>query len=384
VCKGTAEVDVSRTDHGRTLDPDVREEIVRLFWQSRLYPLTEIRFGTGESATLTGAEAKRLSRRYGPRPYGPRTPEQSGFRLRRSLISFRRDPRVRRVIPSARKSEACDPRGPQRPPPLTPALASPSLPSPRKGHLTMDLRIQRAVVANLSTRPHAIESGPFVLGLDHGTDSPHINYATPVPGAEITAADVAGLVTAFGGRPPRLEYVTSCAPDLEKLLLDAGFAVEARNEYLTCTPATLVDQPVPAGYELFVPETDEEIGGVIAVQNEAFGSPGAARPADIDRHRRVSRHGGVFVGARTTGGRCAGGAGTVVPSDGVCEVGGIAVGAAHRRRGLAGAITAETARRLFASGIEVAWLEAGGDDSWRVYERVGFRPSGQRLYVARY
>ncbi|MEV6928313.1 GNAT family N-acetyltransferase [Dactylosporangium sp. NPDC051485] len=248
----------------------------------------------------------------------------------------------------------------------------------------MELRIQRAVVANLSTRPNAVESGPFVLGLDHGTDSPHINYATPVPGAEITAADVVDLVTAFAGRPPRLEYVTSCAPGLEKLLLDAGFAVEVRNEYLTCTPATLVPHPVPAGFELFIPESDGEIAGVIAVQNEAFGSPGNADPAAIDRQRRVRRHGGVFVGARTTDGRYAGGGGTVVPSDGICEVGGIAVGAAHRRRGLAGAITAAIAGRLFGAGIEVAWLEASGGDSWRVYERVGFRPAGQRLYVARY
>src|SRR5690242_14043970 len=98
----------------------------------------------------------------------------------------------------------------------------------------MDLRIQNAVVANLRTRPDAVETGPFVLGLDHGTDSPYINYATPLPGASITPADVADLVTAFGDRKPRLEYVTSCAPDLEKLLLDAGFAVEARNEYLVC------------------------------------------------------------------------------------------------------------------------------------------------------
>ena len=248
----------------------------------------------------------------------------------------------------------------------------------------MDLRIQRAVVANLYTRPNAVESGPFVLGLDHGSDSPHINYATPLPGAEITAADVDDLVTAFGGRPPRLEYVTACAPGLEKLLLDAGFAVEARHEYLTCTPATLVAQPVPAGFELFVPETDEEIAGVITVQHEAFGSPGAAGPADIDRQRRTGGRGAVFVGARTADGRYAGGGGTVVPSDGICEVGGIAVGAPHRRRGLAAAITARIAGRLFQAGIEVAWLEAGGDDSWRVYERVGFRPSGQRLYIARY
>jgi len=51
----------------------VREEIVRLFWLSRLYPLTEIRLWTGEFALveLTGAEAERLRHRYGPRPHGP-------------------------------------------------------------------------------------------------------------------------------------------------------------------------------------------------------------------------------------------------------------------------------------------------------------------------
>jgi ribosomal protein S18 acetylase RimI-like enzyme len=248
----------------------------------------------------------------------------------------------------------------------------------------MDLRIQRAVVANLRTRPNAVESGPFVLGLDHGTDSPHINYATPVPGAEITAADVRALAEAFGDRPPRLEYVTSRAPGLEQLLLDAGFAVEASNEYLTCTPATLAAPPTPDGYELFAPDTDDEIAGVITVQNAAFGFPGPAGPGDVERQRRVRQRGGVFVGARTADGRFAGGGGTVVPGDGVCEIGGIAVGVDHRRHGLGGAITAGIAGRLFAAGVDVAWLEAGGDDSWRVYERVGFRPSGRRLYIARY
>ncbi len=53
----------------------------------------------------------------------------------------------------------------------------------------------------------------------------------------------------------------------------------------------------------------------------------------------------------------------------------------YRRRGLAGAITAETTRRLFAAGAEVAWLEAGGAESWRVYQRVGYRPAGERLYL---
>lgn len=40
--------------------------------------------------------------------------------------------------------------------------------------------------------------------------------------------------------------------------------------------------------------------------------------------------------------------------------------------------------RLFDAGTDVAWLEACGGDSWRVYERVGFRPAGQRFYIASY
>jgi hypothetical protein len=36
----------------------------------------------------------------------------------------------------------------------------------------------------------------------------------------------------------------------------------------------------------------------------------------------------------------------------------------------------------FEAGADLAWLEASGDDSWRVYERIGFRPAGRRLYVA--
>src|SRR5258707_15646205 len=100
----------------------------------------------------------------------------------------------------------------------------------------MDARIQQSVVANLSSRPTPVEIGPFVIGLDPGTASPSVNYATPRPGAPITVVDVAALVAAFreADRKPRLEFVTSCAPTLEALLLAAGFTVEARHDYLVC------------------------------------------------------------------------------------------------------------------------------------------------------
>jgi ribosomal protein S18 acetylase RimI-like enzyme len=248
----------------------------------------------------------------------------------------------------------------------------------------MDVRVQRSVVANLSNRPAPVDVGPFVIGLDPTTTSPNINYATPRPGAAITAADVTALVAAFraADRKPRLEYVTSCAPGLETSLAAAGFIVEARHTYLLCVPDTLTAPPMLDHVDLREPVTDVQCAALIGAQNEAFGGNPVASEADVSRLRRMRGAGGVAVMAVTDDGTCAGGGQAVPPNDAVSEVAGIAVRTPYRRRGLAGAITAEVTRMLFSAGVEVAWLEPSGEESWRVYERVGYRPAGQRLYVA--
>ncbi|AGZ43756.1 GNAT family N-acetyltransferase [Actinoplanes friuliensis] len=247
----------------------------------------------------------------------------------------------------------------------------------------MDARIQQSVVANLSARPAPVEVGPFVIGVDPGTDSPHINYATPRPGVPISAADVSALVAAFRqvGRKPRLEYVSSTAPGLEALLGAAGFAVEARHDYLVCVPGSLTVPSTPDGYDVREPVTAEEIAALIRAQNEAFGGEPVATEADVARVKRLQAAGGIAIVAVASDGTCAGGGQAVPPGNNVSEVAGIAVRDQHRRRGLAGAITAAVAGALFRGGAEIAWLEASGEDSWRVYERVGFRPAGKRLYL---
>ncbi|PGH42233.1 GNAT family N-acetyltransferase [Micromonospora sp. WMMA1996] len=249
----------------------------------------------------------------------------------------------------------------------------------------MDARIQQSVVTNLRNRPAPVEVGPFVIGTDPTTSSPHINYATPRPGATVTAGDVAALVTAFraAGRKPRLEYVTSCAPGLEALLTGAGFVVEARHTYLLCVPETLRTPPALDHVRLYEPATDPERAALIGAQHEAFGGNPVASGADVARLRRQQGAGGVAVMAVTDDGTCAGGGGAAPPADRVSEVAGIAVRTPHRRQGLAGVITADVTRRLFDVGVEIAWLEASGEDSWRVYERVGYRPAGRRLYIGR-
>ncbi len=248
----------------------------------------------------------------------------------------------------------------------------------------MDVRIQQSVVANLSSRPAPREVGPFVIGLDPGTANPGINYATPRPGVAIAPADVTALVAAFRqiDRKPRLEYVTSCAPGLEALLVTAGFTVEARHDYLVCTPESAVMPPTPHGFGLSEPATEDELAALVSAQNDAFGGEPVATEADVARVQRLRSRGGVAVMAVTDDGICAGGGQAVPPRGGVSEVAGIAVRKPYRRRGLAGAVTAAITRSLFAGGAEIAWLEASGEDAWRVYERVGYRPAGKRLYVA--
>jgi len=248
----------------------------------------------------------------------------------------------------------------------------------------MDARIQQSVVANLSHRPAPVEVGPFVIGIDPGTDSPGINYATPVPGVAITRSDVDDLVAAFreAARKPRLEYVVSAAPRLEALLTAAGFTVEARHDYLICVPGALTAPPATGGFDLREPSTGAERLALTAAQIEAFGGDPASATTDGDRLARLQSAGGAAVMAVAADGTCAGGGQAVPPRGGVSEVAGIAVVERFRRRGLGGAITARITERLFAAGADVAWLEASGEDSWRVYERIGYRPAGKRLYIA--
>jgi hypothetical protein len=69
---GLARVTLRFREPGEDLFPEVREQILKLMWLSRLYPLDRIELAGRESRTvsLTG-EAARLRHRYGPRPYGP-------------------------------------------------------------------------------------------------------------------------------------------------------------------------------------------------------------------------------------------------------------------------------------------------------------------------
>ncbi|WBO62087.1 GNAT family N-acetyltransferase [Streptomyces camelliae] len=245
--------------------------------------------------------------------------------------------------------------------------------------------VQSFAVAHLLRRPAAREVGGFVAGFDPSTTSPYVNYATPFPGAEPTDRDLADLISAFRerGLTPRLEFAPDSAPAVEPALRRAGFRTEAVHEYLVCTPATLAEPDRAArSFEVEVPATDADYTALDAALSEAFGGEFPPSPEGAARLRRTEEGGGAVRFVRAPGGGCAGGALCTAPAEGTAELAGVGTLPAHRGRGIAAAVTHTLSATLFGRGARSVWLEYSGEGSRRVYERVGFRPGGTRLYVS--
>ncbi|MGM9463368.1 GNAT family N-acetyltransferase [Streptomyces murinus] len=251
----------------------------------------------------------------------------------------------------------------------------------------MHTDVQSFAVAHLLRRPAACRLGGFVVGFDPATTSPYVNYATPVPGAEPTDADVADLIAAFRTRGllPRLEFAPDAAPAVEPALRRAGFTTEAVHEYLVCTPATLTvpgAAPEPeARVRVEAPVTDEDYLAIDTALSEAFGGEWAPSPEGAARLRRTEEGGGAVRFVRAEDGSCAGGALCSAPAEGTAELAGVGTLPGHRGRGIAAAVTATLAETLFTRGARTVWLEYSGAGSRRVYERVGFRPGSTRVYL---
>ncbi|MFF4440324.1 GNAT family N-acetyltransferase [Streptomyces sp. NPDC001621] len=246
----------------------------------------------------------------------------------------------------------------------------------------MDIDVQRFAVANLRRRPVVAEVRGFVAGFDPGTTSPYLNYATPLPGASPADRDIAALVGAFRerGLTPRLEFAQDSAPAVEAALRRSGFTTEAVHQYLTCTPTTLT-RPSDL-HHVETPATDQGYAAIDGALAEAFSGEFAASPEGAARLRRTQENGGAVRFVRAPEGGCAGAATCSAPAVGTSELAGVGTRPAHRGRGIAASVTAALTEAMFARGARSVWLEYSGDGSRRVYERVGFRPGGTRLYMS--
>lgn len=248
----------------------------------------------------------------------------------------------------------------------------------------MDSQVQSFAVTHLRRRPVVVETGDFVAGFTPGTDNPHLNYATPLPGAEPTEREVAALIRIFRERGllPRLEFAPRAAPNVAPALRAAGFGIEAVHEYLVCTPHTLALPRSAGSPRVESPTIDEEFAQLDAALAEAFGGAFTSSAQGAARLRRTARSGGAVRFVRDAHGGIAGGASCSPPADDTAELSSVGTRPAYRGRGIAAAVTATLTEAMFTQGAGSVWLEYSGEGSRRVYQRVGYRPRGTRLYLS--
>lgn len=253
-----------------------------------------------------------------------------------------------------------------------------------------DHRIQQ-YLRGAAARGRDVERvGPFLATFDVRDAMPYLNYAIPDDGATPTAEDVTALVDAYNKRErlPRLEYLPNAAPDVEAALIAGGFVVEALLPGMACGPSEAIALPAPDGIAFSVPASDEDWHAMETAQHIAFGAepPPATASERVEAAARARERlagGGLALLARDveTGAVVGGGVATA-PGDGVTEIAGIGVLDTHRRRGIAGALTAALAQAAFAAGIEMVWLTPGDAGAHRVYARAGFADATTILHIS--
>ena len=131
------------------------------------------------------------------------------------------------------------------------------------------------------------------------------------------------------------------------------------------------------------PDTDADFIAIDAALAEAFGNEFPPSPEGAARLRRIQNHGrrgAVRAREPTAAARAA--ACARRPRWAPRNWPGSAPGRNTGDEGVAAGVVASLTEAMFARGNTSVWLEYGGDGSRRVYERIGYRRGGRRLYVS--
>lgn len=245
----------------------------------------------------------------------------------------------------------------------------------------VDLDVQNHVRTLALRSPGHVRVGPFTVRYNADWPIPPVNYAVPDHGASPTADDIKALIEVFRERDrlPRLEFLPSCAPDLEPALLAAGFTVERRAPLLACTPESLVTPPPVPGITFTVLSDEAGYRAAAGVQHTGYGLEGEGTDGEIGALRSVTEGGGVAaLGTDDTDGTPLAAGSCSIPVDGLSELTGLAVAASHRRRGIGAALCGYLTAQAFGRGCRTVWLEPGDADVERIYASVGYTRVGDK------
>ncbi len=252
---------------------------------------------------------------------------------------------------------------------------------------TSDTEADRAIMAYIRETRKASELprvGQFALLLTDVTRLRFLNYGIPDDGADPDEAAVASLVAAFrtADRLPRVEFLPSVAPALERVLASHGWTVEDRLPLMTCTSRMVRDLLPPEGVLVQAPSDDIALHEMARLQHDVFGDPEPVDDRTVARLRGHLNRGAralVCVDAHTR--RMVGAAQAGVPAGGATELVGVAVVASHRRRGLAATMVSMLTRQAFAAGLTTVFMEAapGADGAYR---NAGFERTSTSVHMS--
>jgi ribosomal protein S18 acetylase RimI-like enzyme len=229
-------------------------------------------------------------------------------------------------------------------------------------------------------------AGPFRALL-----APHLpgsDYAAPTEPLGPEEDIVKGLhalrgIFADHGSVLRLEFNEPLFPSLPGLLEREGFEVEEREPLLLCPVSDFrpVFHPDVRARFLDARDDDSRLVAYQTIFSEVLlERPWEATPEAIREFRsQLDRAGGRRHALATLAGTPVG-TGFISSLDGVCELTRIATVPEARRRGVAATLTSFMLRDRFERGDTLAWLTATGVPAQSLYQKLGFRLVGERLY----
>jgi GNAT superfamily N-acetyltransferase len=232
--------------------------------------------------------------------------------------------------------------------------------------------------------------GPFEAYLHPDPHALGFGYAQPIEplpaDAEVTAAvDALRALFASRGMSLSIEFNRPLFPRLPDLLESRGLVIDDREPLLVLDPADFRPSRSADVQARFLRPSDPD--WILSAFSRIFtavllAKPYVESPEGIARLRHeVEKNAGrthalAFIGEQPAG------TGFITTMEGVSEITRVATLPALRRRGVAATLTSVMLKTHLDPRARVAWLTAAGEPAQRLYEKLGFRLVGERLYYS--
>lgn len=248
-------------------------------------------------------------------------------------------------------------------------------------------RVQGYVHVKTRAGRESLIVGGFALYLPLGNEAGGVGLALPTqPDCDLNLSlrERIERIAAKRGHTACFHWLDCFAPKLAGALNVAGYEVRESTPLLVCEPGQVI-WPTTEPLEMVtigagsLPEDVDENWNINALGFDP--SATLAQPADVLDFQRSLEKSRAFTARLDGVGVCAGMYTDI--HDGVTELVGVATLQTYRRRGIGGALTAFATQTAFADGASLAFLTAANEEASRVYQRVGFRPAGSLLLLAK-